>query len=51
MLVEKEIHPNEPGKVLLGDTLWQASSKVHLQKGQRARIISISNITLEVLPL
>lgn len=51
VLVEKEIHPNEPGKVLLRDTLWQASSKVHLQKGQRARIISISNITLEVLPL
>jgi membrane protein implicated in regulation of membrane protease activity len=47
-LVHKSISLNLPGKVLIGDTLWKATSHQEIPKGQKVKIISQNNLTLEV---
>ena len=49
--VTKTIHINDVGKVLVGDTLWNATSRAALQKGDKVRIVAVNGLTLEVLPL
>lgn len=38
-------------RVVVGDTHWQAFSKSPIKKGSYVKIVSISNLTLEVEPL
>jgi len=47
-LVHESISPNFPGKVLVGDTLWTATSTQEISKGKKVKIISQNNLTVEV---
>lgn len=49
--VIEPIHPKDIGKVLVGDTLWNATSPASLQKGDKVRIVALNGLTLEVFPL
>jgi len=49
--VVQPIFPKDAGKVLVGDTLWNATSSVALQKGSKVRIVAVSSLTLEVTPV
>jgi membrane protein implicated in regulation of membrane protease activity len=46
--VHESILPNFPGKVLIGDTLWKATSSQQIPKGGKVKIISQNNLTVEV---
>ncbi len=47
-LVYESISRNSPGKVLIGDTLWKATSSQEIPKGGKVKIISQNNLTVEV---
>jgi membrane protein implicated in regulation of membrane protease activity len=50
-VVTQTIHLNDVGKVLVGDTHWNAISTSSLQKGDKVRIVAVNSLTLEVVPL
>lgn len=49
--VIEPIDPKDIGKVLVGDTTWNAISPSPLQKGDKVRIVALNGLTLEVFPL
>jgi membrane protein implicated in regulation of membrane protease activity len=50
-IVQEPIKAKDSGKVLVGDTLWSATSSISLQKGDKVRIVAVLGLTLEVFPL
>ena len=50
-IVHEAITPSRPGKVLIGDTLWVATSSQTLIQGQSVKILSLNNLTVEVQAL
>lgn len=50
-LASEEISPQKIGKVLIGDTLWSATSSVVIKKGEKVTIVAQNNLTVEVKPL
>jgi len=50
-IVQETIKAKDSGKVLVGDTLWSATSSISLQKGDKVRIVAVQGLTLEVFPL
>lgn len=47
-VVLEEIHPPCPGRVTIGETSWQATATVPLQKGMMVRVIGQENLTVQV---
>ncbi len=38
-------------KVMIGDTIWRAHTNLPISKGQKAKVVSIHNLTVEINPL
>jgi len=50
-LVKEDILPNAPGKILVGDTLWQATADRAILQGEKVKVLAHNNLTLEVKSL
>ena len=49
--VTELVRPEAPGRVLVGDAEWSASSSMRIEKGMEVKVLSRSNLTVEVAPV
>ena len=49
--VVEVVRPDVPGRILLGDAEWAATSKMRLEPGTEVRVVAQENLTLGVEPI
>ena len=49
--VVQVVRPDVPGRIILGDAEWAATSEARLEPGTEVRVVSQDNLTLAVEPI
>ena len=49
--VVQTVRPDVPGRIMLGDAEWSATSATRIDVGTEVKVVSQSNLTLRVEPI